>query len=102
MAEMNRRIVLASRPHGEPTLDNFRLDTAPLPTPGEGEVLALVRDGALVERADAGDTVDVERLRQRSDRYSGARRDASLEDSTANFLINRLSDRCLGRISSHV
>lgn len=36
----NRRILLASRPHGEPTLDNFKLDAAPLPSPGEGEVLA--------------------------------------------------------------
>jgi len=36
----NRRILLASRPHGEPVLDNFRLDEAPVPTPGAGEVLA--------------------------------------------------------------
>ena len=36
----NRRILLASRPQGEPTLDDFKLDTAPLPSPGEGEVLA--------------------------------------------------------------
>lgn len=35
----NRRILLASRPVGEPTLDNFKLDTAPAPTPREGEVL---------------------------------------------------------------
>ncbi|AWB93630.1 NADP-dependent oxidoreductase [Aeromicrobium chenweiae] len=35
----NTRILLASRPHGEPTADNFRLETVPMPQPGEGEVL---------------------------------------------------------------
>ena len=35
----NRRIVLASRPSGKPTLANFRLEQAPLPQPGDGEVL---------------------------------------------------------------
>lgn len=35
----NTRILLASRPTGEPTLDNFTLETASMPTPGEGEVL---------------------------------------------------------------
>lgn len=35
----NARILLASRPHGEPTADNFRLETVPVPAPGEGEVL---------------------------------------------------------------
>lgn len=35
----NTRILLASRPHGEPTHDNFRIETASMPTPGEGEVL---------------------------------------------------------------
>jgi NADPH-dependent curcumin reductase CurA len=35
----NTRILLASRPHGEPTADNFRLETAPVPAPGDGEVL---------------------------------------------------------------
>jgi NADPH-dependent curcumin reductase CurA len=39
----NTRIVLASRPHGEPTSDNFRLETAPVPEPGEGEVLLRTR-----------------------------------------------------------
>ncbi|MEL1263497.1 NADP-dependent oxidoreductase [Pseudoxanthomonas putridarboris] len=33
------RIVLASRPQGEPTADNFRIEQAPLPSPGEGQVL---------------------------------------------------------------
>jgi hypothetical protein len=35
----NKRIVLASRPAGWVTEDNFRLETAPLPRPAEGEVL---------------------------------------------------------------
>lgn len=33
------RIVLASRPKGEPTLENFRYEEAELPDPGPGEVL---------------------------------------------------------------
>ncbi|HEY0572184.1 MAG TPA: NADP-dependent oxidoreductase [Enterovirga sp.] len=35
----NRRFVLASRPEGEPTPANFRLETGPAPEPGEGQVL---------------------------------------------------------------
>ncbi len=38
-ASTNRRILLASRPHGLPTAQDFRLDHAPLPAPGDGEVL---------------------------------------------------------------
>lgn len=34
-----RRIVLASRPHGEATVDNFRLETVPLPALADGQVL---------------------------------------------------------------
>ena len=37
--QTNKRIVLASRPKGWVTEDNFRLETAPLPKPAEGEVL---------------------------------------------------------------
>jgi NADPH-dependent curcumin reductase CurA len=37
--ETNRRFVLASRPEGEPTPENFRLETGPVPEPGEGQVL---------------------------------------------------------------
>ena len=37
--EINRRIVLASRPHGAPTPANFRLEEVPVPSPGSGEVL---------------------------------------------------------------
>lgn len=36
---MNRRIVLASRPTGEPTAENFRLETLPVPELQAGEVL---------------------------------------------------------------
>jgi NADPH-dependent curcumin reductase CurA len=36
---VNRRITLAARPHGLPTLQDFRLDTQPVPTPGDGQVL---------------------------------------------------------------
>lgn len=34
-----QHIVLARRPEGAPTTDDFRLETSPLPTPAEGEVL---------------------------------------------------------------
>lgn len=37
-----RRIVLASRPRGAPTPENFRLESAPMPEPGEGQFLARV------------------------------------------------------------
>ena len=36
---MNKRVVLASYPEGWVTESNFRVETAPLPKPGEGEVL---------------------------------------------------------------
>ena len=39
MAATAKRIVLASRPVGEPTAANFRLDDYPVPAPGAGEVL---------------------------------------------------------------
>jgi NADPH-dependent curcumin reductase CurA len=39
VSEINRRIVLAGRPKGRPTLANFRLEEAPLPEPAEGELL---------------------------------------------------------------
>ncbi|MDP4025532.1 NADP-dependent oxidoreductase [Methylobacterium sp. NEAU 140] len=43
MADKNRRIVLAARPHGEPTPDDFRLEEAPVPEPGPGEILLRTR-----------------------------------------------------------
>ncbi len=39
MTEQNRRIVLASRPVGEPKPTDFRLESAPVPEPGPGQVL---------------------------------------------------------------
>lgn len=36
---VNRRIVLARRPEGEPTVEDFRLETGPVPEPGPGEML---------------------------------------------------------------
>jgi NADPH-dependent curcumin reductase len=39
MTETIQRIVLASRPVGEPTLDNFRLEKLPIPQPGPGQML---------------------------------------------------------------
>jgi NADPH-dependent curcumin reductase len=41
--DVNRRIVLASRPDGAPRLDNFRLEEVPLPVPGPGQVLVRTR-----------------------------------------------------------
>ncbi|RWR02169.1 NADP-dependent oxidoreductase [[Pantoea] beijingensis] len=37
--DTNRRVVLASRPHGAPTEDNFRLEHQHVPSPTSGEVL---------------------------------------------------------------
>jgi NADPH-dependent curcumin reductase len=39
MTETAQRIVLASRPVGAPTLDNFRLEELPIPQPGPGQML---------------------------------------------------------------
>jgi NADPH-dependent curcumin reductase len=38
-ATKNRQIVLASRPRGEPTLDNFKLVESDIPQPGPGQML---------------------------------------------------------------
>ena len=43
MSDVNRRIVLASRPEGEPTPGNFQLETAPVPSIGPGQVLLRTR-----------------------------------------------------------
>ncbi|MAT91621.1 MAG: NADP-dependent oxidoreductase [Halioglobus sp.] len=42
-ADVNRRIVMASRPVGKPSLDNFRLEKTAVPVAGEGEVLLRTR-----------------------------------------------------------
>lgn len=39
----NHRIVLASRPEGRPTAEDFRLETAAIPEFGEGQVLLKIR-----------------------------------------------------------
>jgi NADPH-dependent curcumin reductase CurA len=39
MSVNNRQILLASRPHGEPTLDNFKLAETTLPSPAPGQLL---------------------------------------------------------------
>lgn len=40
---VNTRIVLASRPHGRPSADNFRVDTRAVPEPADGQVLLKIR-----------------------------------------------------------
>ncbi|WP_299557604.1 NADP-dependent oxidoreductase [uncultured Sulfitobacter sp.] len=42
MSDTMKQIVLASRPDGAPSADNFRLEEAAVPTPGDGEVLVRV------------------------------------------------------------
>ncbi len=42
MTETMKRIVLAKRPDGRPAPDCFRLEEAPVPEPGEGEMLVRV------------------------------------------------------------
>lgn len=42
MAETMKRVVLASRPKGHPTPENFRIEEAPIPEPGEGEMLVRI------------------------------------------------------------
>lgn len=39
MPATNRRLLLASRPEGRVSLDNFTVDEAPVPEPGEGEAI---------------------------------------------------------------
>ena len=36
---LNRRLVLAARPKGEPVTETLRLETGPVPTPAEGQML---------------------------------------------------------------
>ena len=43
MTERAQRIVLASRPVGEPTLDNFRSEELPIPQSGPGQMLLCTR-----------------------------------------------------------
>jgi len=39
MSQAAKRVVLASRPVGEPKASDFRIEDCPLPTPGDGQVL---------------------------------------------------------------
>jgi len=41
--QTSRKIVLASRPQGRPSADNFRTETGPVAAPGDGEVLVQVK-----------------------------------------------------------
>jgi NADPH-dependent curcumin reductase CurA len=43
MTTMNQRILLVSRPDGEPSADNFRLDECPVPELADGQVLVRHR-----------------------------------------------------------
>ena len=43
MTQQMQQIVLASRPDGSPTTENFRLETLPVAPPGKDEVLVRVR-----------------------------------------------------------
>ena len=36
---LNRRIVLNARPRGAPTASDFRIESDPVPTPADGQVL---------------------------------------------------------------
>ena len=40
MAEKNRRVLLKSRPQGEPVPGNFEVADAPLPEPADGQYLS--------------------------------------------------------------
>jgi NADPH-dependent curcumin reductase CurA len=43
VTEQNLQIVLASRPTGRPSPDNFQFVQAPVPSPGDGQVLLKIR-----------------------------------------------------------
>jgi NADPH-dependent curcumin reductase CurA len=57
---MNRKIVLASRPRGNVSLDNFRLEESPIPSVGDGQVLLkteyLSLDPYMRGRMNAGES----------------------------------------------
>ena len=59
-AQTNRRIVLASRPTGKPTVENFRIETAPIPALTDGQILLKTRylslDPYMRGRMNAGDS----------------------------------------------
>jgi hypothetical protein len=59
-AQDNRRFVLASRPSGKPSADNFRLERSAIPTPIDGQVLLRTRylslDPYMRGRMNAGES----------------------------------------------
>ena len=63
----NRRIVLASRPEGEPTRDHFRLETSPIPEPGPGQILIRILSFSPVLKVTAPESM-VSQIRERLDR----------------------------------
>lgn len=42
MADINRKMTLAARPHGFPKESDFKLEESPIPEPGEGEFLGRI------------------------------------------------------------
>ena len=59
-AQTNRRIVLASRPTGKPTVENFRIEATPIPALADGQMLLKTRylslDPYMRGRMNAGDS----------------------------------------------
>lgn len=51
---LNRRLVLAARPQGEPTADTLRLETTALPSPAPGQMLLRSESLALDPYMRAG------------------------------------------------
>ena len=49
-ADHNTRIVLAARPQGEPTADDFRLEHAPVPEPASVGLAGIAAIGLLARR----------------------------------------------------
>ncbi|MHB1422917.1 MAG: hypothetical protein ACYC3I_06935 [Gemmataceae bacterium] len=47
-ARRNRQILLASRPRGEPTPDNFKLVETDVPEPGPGQMLLQFHPGDIL------------------------------------------------------
>ena len=57
---MNQRIVLASRPTGKPSVENFRIEDTPIPTIGDGQILLKTKylslDPYMRGRMNAGES----------------------------------------------
>ena len=98
-----KRIVLASRPVGEPKPSDFRLEECPVPTPGAGEVLlrtiwlsldpymrGRMSDGPSYAPAGAGRRRDGRRHGQRGDRLEQSR----FRQGRHRAVARRLADAC--------